>query len=151
MIHATVRRWHSYIGLFIAPSVLFFALTGAAQIFNLHEAHGSYQPPGIIEKLSSVHKDQVFAFGDHHTSTQSPADTGPPGAGAGSRTGAQDDDDRTATSTLLLKWFFLVVALCLIVSTAFGMWMGLTQIRATRLAWLLLVAGTFIPVGLLLV
>ena len=150
MTMATVRKLHSYIGLFIAPSVLFFALTGAAQIFNLHEAHGSYQPPAILEKLSSVHKDQVFAFGDHHASTDSPADTARPGAAAGSRTAAQDDGDRTATSTLLLKWFFLLVALCLMVSTAFGVWMGLTQIRATRLAWLLLIAGTLIPVGLLL-
>src|ERR1700679_1530775 len=114
MTLATVRQWHSYIGLFIAPSVLFFALTGAAQIFNLHEAHGSYRPPAILEKLSSVHKDQVFAFGDHHASTESPPDTAQPA----------DDADRTATSTLLLKWFFLLVALCLIVSTAFGIWMG---------------------------
>jgi hypothetical protein len=147
---ATVRQWHSYIGLFIAPSVLFFALTGAAQIFNLHEAHGSYRPPAIVEKLSSVHKDQVFAFGDHHSSTESPPDTPHSVAAPGSRTEA-DEGDRTATSTLLLKWFFLVVALCLIVSTAFGIWMGVKQIRAKRLAWFLLVAGTFIPVGLLLV
>ena len=61
-----MRRWHSYIGLFIAPSVLFFALTGATQLFSLHEEHGNYKPPAIIEKLSSVHKDQVFAFGNHH-------------------------------------------------------------------------------------
>lgn len=147
----TVRRWHSYIGLFIAPSVLFFALTGSTQIFNLHEAHGSYQPPAIVEKLSSVHKDQVFAFGDHHTATEPPAGTAQSVSGSGPRTDAADDSDRTATSTLLLKWFFLVVALCLIVSTAFGIWMGLAQMRSKRLAWLLLVAGTFIPVGLLLV
>jgi hypothetical protein len=139
MTLVTVRQWHSYIGLFIAPSVLFFALTGAAQIFNLHEAHGGYQPPAIVEKLSSVHKDQVFAFGDHHPSPDTPQ-------GA-----AQDAGDRTELSTLLLKWFFVVVALCLVVSTACGIWMGLTQIRARRLAWLLLVAGTAIPAGLLLV
>jgi hypothetical protein len=148
MISVTVRRWHSYIGLFVGPSVLFFALTGAAQIFNLHEAHGSYQPPVIVEKLSSVHKDQVFAFGDHHVSPDAQKDSAkpssiPPPAGA-------DDDDHTAMATLLLKWFFLVVAVCLIISTAFGIWMGLTQIRSKRLAWLLLLAGTFIPVALLL-
>jgi hypothetical protein len=45
-----------------------FALTGATQIFNLYEAHGGYQSPAIVEKLSSVHQDQVFAFGDHHAS-----------------------------------------------------------------------------------
>ncbi len=63
----TIRQWHSYLGLFIAPSVLFFALTGATQLFGLHESHGDYRPPAIVEKLSSVHKDQVFELG-HHTS-----------------------------------------------------------------------------------
>ena len=138
---ATIRHWHSYIGLFIAPSVLFFALTGAAQIFNLHEAHGQYVPPALLEKLSSVHKDQVFAFGDHHTAE-------PPAA---AHEQAHEDEDRPALATMLLKWFFLVVALCLTVSTAFGIWMGLTQIRARRLAWLLLLAGALIPAGLLIV
>jgi hypothetical protein len=151
MSMATVRQWHSYIGLFIAPSVLFFALTGAVQIFNLHEAHGGYKPPAIVEKLSSVHKDQVFAFGDHHHLAEAVATPGQPVAGPGPRSDTEEDTDRTGLPTLLLKWFFLLVALSLVLSTAFGIWMGLTQIRARRLAWLLLAAGTIIPVGLLLV
>jgi hypothetical protein len=134
-----IRQWHSYIGLFIAPSVLFFALTGAAQLFSLHEAHGNYQPPAIVEKLSSVHKDQVFALG-HHAAA----------AGIAPQPGAQDEGDETEPSTLMLKGFFLLVALCLTVSTAFGLWMGLTQTRRKRTAWLLVAAGTLIPVVLLL-
>lgn len=141
MTMTSVRQWHSYIGLFIAPSVLFFALTGAAQLFSLHEAHGSYQPPAIVEKLSSVHKDQVFALGDHHPAVA---------RRAAPRPEAQDDADKTGPSTLMLKGFFLLVALCLTVSTAFGLWMGLTQTRRKRTAWLLVVAGTLIPVVLLL-
>jgi hypothetical protein len=147
MISVAVRRWHSYIGLFVGPSVLFFALTGAAQIFNLHEAHGSYQPPAIVERLSSVHKDQVFAFGGHHVSPDAPKDSAKPAVVP--QSAGADDSNHTSTATLLLKWFFLVVAVCLIFSTAFGLWMGLTQIRSKRLAWLLLLAGTFIPVALL--
>ncbi len=57
---ATLRQWHSYIGVLIAPSVLFFALTGALQLFSLHEAHDDYQPAPLIEALGKVHKDQVF-------------------------------------------------------------------------------------------
>ena len=56
---SSIRLWHSYIGILIAPSVIFFALTGALQIFSLHESHGTYTPPALIEKLSSMHKDQV--------------------------------------------------------------------------------------------
>ena len=63
---ASIRTWHTYLGILIAPSVLFFALTGALQIFSLHEAHGTYHPLPIVEKFSSVHKDQVFALGEHH-------------------------------------------------------------------------------------
>jgi hypothetical protein len=145
MSPATLRTWHSYIGLFIAPSVLFFSLTGAVQLFNLHEAHGSYQPPAVVEKLSSVHKDQVFAFGDHHKPPDPQADAGK----AAAAPAPQDDDDQAPPSTLVLKWFFLLVALCLVGSTAVGIWMGLTQVRQKRLSWILLIAGTLIPVSLL--
>jgi hypothetical protein len=138
----TIRQWHSYLGLFIAPSVLFFALTGATQLFGLHEAHGGYKPPAIVEKLSSVHKDQVFELGHHHEPPPSEAGPGQPPA-------AQEDDDKVELSAQLLKWFFLSVAACLALSTCFGIWMGLTQVRRKRLAWLLLVAGAGIPAGLL--
>ena len=56
-----IRQLHLYLGVFIAPSILFFAFTGSLQLFSLHEAHGAYKPPALIEKLGSLHKDQVFA------------------------------------------------------------------------------------------
>jgi hypothetical protein len=143
MLSTTIRRWHAYTGLFIGPSVIFFALTGATQLYGLHEAHGGYRPPAIIEKLSSLHKDQVFALGHHH---EPPSDAAPDKPGA-----AQDDDDKEETSTEILKGFFLVVALGLTFSSAFGVWMGLTQIRQPRLAWALVLSGTLIPVILILV
>jgi uncharacterized iron-regulated membrane protein len=90
----TIRRWHSYIGLFISPSVLFFALTGASQIFNLHEAHGSYHPLALVEKLSSVHKDQVYALGHHQEPSESGADSQTPGARNASPAEVEDDDDK---------------------------------------------------------
>jgi hypothetical protein len=146
----TIRRWHSYVGLFIAPSVLFFALTGGVQLFSLHEAHGHYEPPAIIEKLSSVHKDQVFALGDHHDQPAPDNETGNTDASAAPRAGAEEDGDKRGLSTILLKSFFLVVALGLTLSAALGLWMGLTQTRNKQTAWILVAAGTFIPVVLLL-
>jgi hypothetical protein len=138
-----MRRWHSYIGLFIAPSVLFFALTGATQLFSLHEEHGNYKPPGIIEKLSSVHKDQKFALGNHQaqptTEELAPA----------SRS-ADEDGDKPEVSTLLLKFFFLAVALGLTVSASLGLWIGLTQTRSKRTAWITVAAGALLPLGLLI-
>jgi hypothetical protein len=146
----TIRRWHSYIGLFLAPSVLFFALTGGVQLFSLHEAHGHYEPPAIIEKLSSVHKDQVFALGGHHDQPAPENETGKTDVSAAPRTGAEEDGDKHGLSTILLKTFFLVVALGLALSAALGLWIGLTQTRSKQTAWLLVTAGTLIPLGLLL-
>lgn len=146
-MRTSIRQWHAYIGLFIGPSVLFFALTGAAQIFSLHEAHGGYKPLALVEKLSSVHKDQVFALGDHHPEPAAGADK----PGASPPPAAADEDDKTAPATLALKVLFLIVALGLSVSTVLGLWMGLTQTRRKPLAWLLLVAGTLTPVVLLLI
>ncbi len=58
-----VRQLHLYLGTFFAPSILFFALTGALQLFGLHEGHPGekYQPPAWVAKLGSIHKDQTIA------------------------------------------------------------------------------------------
>jgi hypothetical protein len=146
----TIRRWHSYIGLFIAPSVLFFSLTGAVQIFSLHEAHGGYVPPALVEKLSSVHKDQVFAASDHDHAPPGPAAADTPAGGTEPHSAAEDEE-KTGLPTLILKWFFLLVALCLALSTAFGLWMGLTQMRRKTFAWMLVAAGALIPLALLVI
>jgi hypothetical protein len=141
---ATIRKWHSYIGLFTAPSVLFFALTGALQLFHLHEEHGDYKPLPLIEKLGSVHKDQEFAAGGHH---------GPPGGGPpqGPGPGGPDDGEKgEAPATFVLKGFFLLVALSLSVSTVFGLWIGLVHTPRRTVGLSLVVAGTLIPIVLLM-
>ena len=142
-----IRQLHAYIGLFIAPSVLFFALTGSLQIFSLHEAHGSYTPPALIEKLSSIHKDQVFAASHHHDHAAPPSSA----AKAAAPKHDDDDDKGPALGTVLLKWYFLAVALGLVTSTCFGLWIGLTHVIHKRVGWILLIAGAMIPVVLLLI
>ena len=139
-----VRQLHTYIGLFIAPSVLFFALTGSWQLFNLHEAHGGYKPPAIVAMLSKVHKDQVFAL-EHE-------DAPPPGAAPAAADALEHHhDDQPRLGTVLLKWFVLAVAFGLMTSTGLGLWLGLTHVRHGRIGWFLLAAGAVIPVALLLI
>jgi len=139
---SSIRLWHSYIGILIAPSVIFFALTGALQIFNLHESHGSYTPPVLIEKLSSIHKDQVFELG-HHDEPE------PESKSDQQQTAAPDRHEKGPTlSTILLKWFFLFVALALTASTALGLWIGLTHIQRKRTGCWLLAAGVILPIAL---
>jgi hypothetical protein len=54
-----VRLSHLYIGVFIAPAVIFFAVTGAVQTFNLHKTgeRKGYTPPRILAVLARIHKD----------------------------------------------------------------------------------------------
>lgn len=157
---ANIRTWHTYLGILIAPSILFFALSGSLQIFHFHEAHGDYQPPLLLEKLGRVHKDQVFAPDEHH---EHPGDHAPAGAKEGGDAadgehegakgaeeqeggkGAQEQEHEGNAGTLLLKWYFLIVALALTTSTCLGLWIGLTHIRHKRIGWVLLVIGTALP------
>jgi uncharacterized iron-regulated membrane protein len=140
----SIRLWHSYIGILIAPSVIFFALTGALQIFSLHESHGSYTPPVIIEKLSSMHKDQVFEQ-KHHDDDEAQSKDGrqpPP---------PREHEAGPTLGTMLLKWFFLFVALALTASTVLGLWIGLTRFQRKRTGWWLLLAGIILPIGLFVI
>jgi outer membrane biosynthesis protein TonB len=56
-----LRLVHLYIGVFIAPAVIFFAFTGALQTFSLHETTrgSSYKPPAWAVTLGQIHKKQT--------------------------------------------------------------------------------------------
>lgn len=138
---SSIRVWHTYLGMLIAPSVLFFALTGALQIFSLHESHGAYQPFPLVEKLGMLHKDQVFARKERHEPKPASAQEGQPPP-------PDDDDDHVSLGTLVLKWFFLLVAAGLTSSTVLGLWIGLTHLRHKRVALGLLAVGIVLPVAL---
>lgn len=159
----TLRQLHSYIGAFIAPSVLFFAVTGSLQLFSLHEAHGGYTPPPLVEALGRVHKDQVL---------RAPPKQGGPARHAA----ASHDDDHAAAapdraddhaaparadhdhaapasplwSVTALKWVFLCVAVGLIISTSLGLWLALTFSRRKGVVVALLLLGAALPTLLVL-
>ena len=149
----TVRQWHTYIGAFVAPSVLFFAFTGSLQLFSLHEAHGAYTPPAIFEALGHVHKDQVLSLkakpgakgaqaedehdhdhaggGDHHGAAKTPPPPKP-------------------WPVMALKWLFLTVAIGLMTSTLLGLWLAFTFGRRKGVVLALFVAGAVLPLLLVL-
>ena len=51
-------RLHRYLSCFVAPAMLFFAVSGAWQAFRLHEDRkdGSYKAPVVLEQISNLHK-----------------------------------------------------------------------------------------------
>jgi hypothetical protein len=139
----TLRQWHGYFGVFIAPSVLFFALTGSLQLFSLHESRGGYQAPAIIQRLSRLHKDQVITLPRQR---QAPA-AKPASSRARAAPAAEEKGPRPAT--LLLKVFFLLVAIQLVASTGLGLWIAFSRNRDRRLTWFLLLAGVLVPLALI--
>ena len=136
------RQLHGYIGLLIAPSVLFFAATGAVQLFSLHEAHGGYTPPSVLVTLASLHKDQVLSHPRRKPD-------GPPAPGR-SEAEPKPHEQGPGLSTWMLKWTFLAVAIGLIVSTCLGLWMAFRDRQRVALNAVLLAIGVLVPLLLAL-
>jgi hypothetical protein len=145
-----IRQIHAYLSVFVAPTILFFAFTGSLQLFGLHEAHGDYRPPALIEKLGKLHTEQRFA-------QETPKDG--KGGGKGDRAApsamAARDAERDAEGPppireLALKSLFLAAALTLIASTLLGLWMALTLNRRKIVLALLFAIGVAAPVALVM-
>jgi hypothetical protein len=139
-----LRLTHLYLGVFIAPSLLFFSFTGALQTFSFHQAAkgSSVQPPNWIVILAQIHKNQTTVLPERKQKLASvvpdskahPTDV-PVAAAPKSRT----------YHPLPLKIFFLVVSVGLLMSTLIGLYMAYRYNRDVRLITVVLFAGTMIP------
>jgi len=129
-----VRQLHMYLGVFFAPSILFFAFSGSLQLFNLHEGHH----PAWIAKLASIHKDQRLAAERHGPPPQGPPEFHP-----------NSEEHHDSKATLVLKCFFLAMAAGLFFTTLLGLYMAFKFQRSRRLVWIALLAGVAIPAALI--
>ena len=150
------REWHLYLGTLFAPSILFFALTGALQLFGLHEGHPgeAYQPPAWVQKLGSIHKNQTVSERRGPPPGFAGDQKGPPESDQARRpvrpeVGRQNEEHVTNKPTLALKCFFLAMAVGLVFSTLLGIYMAFKYNRSRALVWSMLLIGTAIPAGLL--
>jgi len=149
------RQWHLYLGTLFAPSIIFFAFTGSLQLFSLHESHpgDSYQAPAWIQKLASIHKDQILEK-KHKPAPAAAQQEAPPMTDAPSKPAKPEaarpkDESGTNKFTLALKWFFLAMAVGLISSTLLGIYMAFKFNRSRTLMWGMLLLGTAIPLALI--
>lgn len=144
---AAVRRIHTYLGLLIAPSVLLFAITGALQIYKLHEAHEGYVPPPVVEKLGMVHKVQAYKVRGRRSAP--PAAEAAKAAPAAAKPAEAKAPAKPKLAVTLLKAIFLLVSIALAAATVLGAWMAVAYGREKKLSWILLGVGTVIPAVLI--
>jgi hypothetical protein len=160
-----MRLIHLYIGVFTAPALLFFAFTGALQTFSLHETTrgSSYKPPAWAVMLGQIHKKQTpvvpvrkAAPPDKPTDKAAPDQAAdeklqsPTAASPQAQSPAPKPSPEAAAprphNALPLKYFFLLVAIGLFVSTLSGIYMSYKYIRNRKLITALLLAGIIVPV-----
>ncbi len=149
-----LRQVHTYLGVFFAPAILFFAFSGALQTFGLHENKGGgpYQPPAWIVTIASIHKNQglprpkrprpVLAEGMG-------AGHGRPGHADKAEQGPPAPAHKPPPSPLPLKIFTLLLSIGLILTSLVGLYIALTNKALRRTAALVLAAGVVVPVVLL--
>jgi hypothetical protein len=152
----SIRLIHRYLGLFFAPTILFFAITGGLQMFGLHEtARGSsYVPPNFLVHLSQLHKKGMLYLPPRKLVSPNSAKSD----------GAKSDGPKIEIpkptqappaprppNSLPMKIFFAATALALTVSTFTGIMMGWKYARRKSVVLLTLAAGVLIPAMLVFV
>jgi hypothetical protein len=117
-----LRQLHLYLGALFAPVLIFFAISGAWQLFNLHHAakDGSYVPPAAVVMLSDIHQDQHLP-GTH------------------------------GRSPTPLRYFMLAASVGLVLTTILGIIMAFRYSRSKGPVWMCLLAGVIVPVAILLI
>jgi hypothetical protein len=146
-----IRLMHHYIGVFFAPTILFFAITGGLQMFGLHETSrgSSYVPPAILVHLSQLHKK-----GTLYVPQRKPVPSAPPkpdGPKADAPKFPEAPSPSPAPNALPMKIFFAATALALVLSTCTGLFMSWKYARRKTLVVAVLSAGIACPLLLLLV
>ncbi|MES2095509.1 MAG: hypothetical protein V4459_02000 [Pseudomonadota bacterium] len=142
----TLRRYHSWLGVFFAPAIILFSISGALQTFRLQEEKGyGGTPPNWIVWLASVHKDQAPPHEERKETEGEKLRPAP--AAAAPKSEAKALSKRP--NTLPLKIFVVLMSLGLLGSTIVGLTIALSN-RRTRSKYLVaLVAGAVLPCVLL--
>lgn len=150
----TTRTVHLYLGVFIAPMLLFLAITGGLQTFSLHETTrgSSYAPPAWLAGAAQFHKKQTTVLPSRRRPPPQATTGAPPvQAGASAETRVSSGVGAPAKKNLLpMKAFFALVALGLFVSVLSGLYMAWRYSRKPALFGAILGAGIVVPWLLLL-
>lgn len=147
-----VRLTHHYIGVFFAPTILFFAITGGLQMFGLHETSrgSSYVPPALLVRLSQLHKKGTLAVPASKLLPSTLPKSVPIKPESGKEDPPKPPSPATIRSPLPMKIFFAATALALVLSTCTGLFMAWRYARSKPIVSLVFVAGIVCPLLALL-
>jgi hypothetical protein len=139
-----IRQLHFYLGLFFAPSILFFAFTGALQTFSLHENKepGSNHPEWIAA-LAEIHKDQRLPQMKKGASV---AITKPIPIEVEPAPQPKKESPPRRKPSVPLKVFVFLMATGLSLTSFLGIYMAFKYNRGRQIIWGLLIAGTGLPI-----
>lgn len=155
-----LRMLHLYLGVFAAPVLLFFAVTGGLQTFSLHETPrgSSYTPPAWLAHAAQLHKKATLVLPVRRA--RAPAEAGaaatsvtPPRAVSAPRDAVAETRAPQAPAParlLAMKMFFAVIALSLLISVLSGLVIAYRLTRHPHLLNALVLAGALLPIALLL-
>ena len=150
-----VRLTHHYIGVFFAPTILFFAITGALQMFGLHETSrgSSYIPPAILVHLSQLHKKGTLYLAPRRSTPSVPAKADGQKVDAPKLEAPKSPTPASTPpvpSPLPMKVFFAATALALVISTCTGLFMSWKYARRKVVVVGVFFAGVVCPLIFLL-
>jgi hypothetical protein len=133
-----VRLVHYYLGVFFAPTIVFFAFSGVLQVFKLHESYRD--TPGAqgdwIAWMAQVHKEQSLA----------PPPVAPPRKAEGSRAAREPQKSKPPA---LMRWFTAAMGASLGLTTLLGLYIAFLYPRRRMGFSTALVVGLIAPIVLL--
>jgi hypothetical protein len=154
-----LRQFHFYLGMFFAPAIIFFALSGAAQTFRLQEEKGwGGPPPAWLVWVAAVHKDQgpPRPKRARPVVAEAPRPVIDPAVAAAAKASAALADPFAPAqkaakprSRLPMQIFTVVMGLGLTFSALLGILVALNNKAMRRLSIIMLAAGALVPILLI--
>jgi hypothetical protein len=140
-----LRQFHLYTGVFFAPAILFFAISGGLQSFRLQQASGwdGAPPPQWMAVMGSVHIDQRLPAAEpaKPPAAQAPKPPVDPAKAA--------EREAKAQKALPMKIFTAALGFALALATLLGVSIALSLKSTRRTSLVMLAAGATVPILLL--
>ena len=111
-----LRRLHLYLGVFFAPMLLFFIVTGWYQTAYQDRRKSVFEASAVMDRLRAVHAEQTF-----------------PVASANSY------------STRAFRWLVYLMSAALSVTVLLGLVLAFRTMKQKWLVWLMLALGLVVP------